>query len=105
MHKLAVSLATVCPNFLARYSKCHFSGTGLTSEEFMKKSQNEPVLTYKKGSSERIALEKAISELANTTTDVPLRIGSERIYNNLEEKQVMVRKFACLRSRMHKLLF
>ncbi|VDN25863.1 unnamed protein product [Gongylonema pulchrum] len=66
-----------------------FSGTGLTSEKFMKQPQNEPVLTYKKGSPERIALEKAVSELAGATAEVPLRIGSEKIYNNLEYNQVM----------------
>lgn len=57
----------------------------------MKNPQNEPVLTYQKGSTERIALEKAMSELASTTTDIPLVIGNEKISTNLDKKQVMVR--------------
>lgn len=68
-----------------------FSGSGLTSEKFMKNPQNEPVLTYQKGSTERIALEKAISEIAGTITNVPIVIGSEKISKNLDKKQVMVR--------------
>ncbi|VDM38655.1 unnamed protein product [Toxocara canis] len=65
------------------------SGAGLTSEQFMKKPQNEPVLAYKKGSVEREALEKAIVELSNKVTEIPLRIGSEKITNTLEMTQVM----------------
>lgn len=57
----------------------------------MKSPQNEPVLLYRKGSTERIALEKAISEIAGTTTDIPLVIGNEKILKNLSKKQVMVR--------------
>ncbi|VDM09515.1 unnamed protein product [Wuchereria bancrofti] len=66
-----------------------FGGSGLTSEKFMKNSQNEPVLTYQKGSTERMALEKAMSEIAGTTTNVPLVIGTEKITKNLDRKQVM----------------
>ncbi|VDO21987.1 Delta-1-pyrroline-5-carboxylate dehydrogenase, mitochondrial precursor, putative [Brugia malayi] len=66
-----------------------FGGSGLTSEKFMKNSQNEPVLTYQKGSTERMALEKAMSEIASTTTNVPLVIGNEKIMKNLDKKQVM----------------
>ncbi|EJW73349.1 delta-1-pyrroline-5-carboxylate dehydrogenase [Wuchereria bancrofti] len=55
----------------------------------MKNSQNEPVLTYQKGSTERMALEKAMSEIAGTTTNVPLVIGTEKITKNLDRKQVM----------------
>ncbi|VDN83766.1 unnamed protein product [Brugia pahangi] len=66
-----------------------FGGSGLTSEKFMKNSQNEPVLTYQKGSTERMALEKAMSEIASTTTNVPLVIGNEKITKNLDKKQVM----------------
>lgn len=56
----------------------------------MKKPTNEPILEYKKGSKEREALEKALEEFANKTTDVPLRIGTEKITRNLDKKQVMV---------------
>uniref|UniRef100_A0A914CFX0 Multifunctional fusion protein n=1 Tax=Acrobeloides nanus TaxID=290746 RepID=A0A914CFX0_9BILA len=63
--------------------------SGLTSEQFMKKPTNEPILEYKKGSKEREALEKALEEFANKTTDVPLRIGTEKITRNLDKKQVM----------------
>ncbi|MCP9262247.1 Delta-1-pyrroline-5-carboxylate dehydrogenase, mitochondrial [Dirofilaria immitis] len=66
-----------------------FNGSGLTSEKFMTNPENEPVLTYQKGSIERIALEKAMSEIAGTTTDVPLVIGNEKILENLDKKQVM----------------
>uniref|UniRef100_A0A1I7YEN0 Multifunctional fusion protein n=1 Tax=Steinernema glaseri TaxID=37863 RepID=A0A1I7YEN0_9BILA len=63
--------------------------TGLTSEQFLKKPINEPILEYKKGSSERAALEKALSEYSKGPIDVPLRIGTEKIVNNLERRQVM----------------
>uniref|UniRef100_A0A0N5AWL2 Multifunctional fusion protein n=1 Tax=Syphacia muris TaxID=451379 RepID=A0A0N5AWL2_9BILA len=66
-----------------------FSGSGLTSEQFMKKPQNEPVLQYKKGSEERIALENALTELSGQTIDVPIVIGKEKIYNKQEGKQFM----------------
>lgn len=63
----------------------------------MKKPQNEPVLTYKKGSEERKALDKALAELSSKVTDVPLRIGNEKITNKMERKQVMVGRFcSCL---------
>ncbi|EJD74554.1 1-pyrroline-5-carboxylate dehydrogenase [Loa loa] len=75
-------------NWLFRQAST-FSGSGLTSEKFMKNPENEPVLTYRKGSTERIALEKAISEIAGTTTNVPLVIGNEKISENLDKKQVM----------------
>ncbi|VDK42186.1 unnamed protein product [Anisakis simplex] len=65
------------------------SGAGLTSEQFMKKPQNEPILTYKRGSDERLALDKALEQLSTKITDVPLRIGREKITNNFEKKQVM----------------
>ena len=55
----------------------------------MKKPTNEPILEYKKGSSERQALEKALNEYASKTVDVPLCIGKERITRNLDRKQVM----------------
>uniref|UniRef100_A0A914YX92 Multifunctional fusion protein n=1 Tax=Panagrolaimus superbus TaxID=310955 RepID=A0A914YX92_9BILA len=63
--------------------------TNLTSEQFMKKPTNEPILDYKKGSTERKALEKALEEYASKTIDVPLVIGKERITRKLEHEQVM----------------
>jgi 1-pyrroline-5-carboxylate dehydrogenase len=57
----------------------------------MKKPTNEPVLSYKKGSEERKALDKALNEYYNKTVDVPLCIGKDRITRQLEQKQVMVR--------------
>ncbi|CAD5216037.1 unnamed protein product [Bursaphelenchus xylophilus] len=62
---------------------------GLTSADFMKKPANEPVLTYKKGSEERKALEKALKEFESKSVEVPLRIGQEKITRGLEQKQVM----------------
>ncbi|VDK83185.1 unnamed protein product [Onchocerca ochengi] len=56
-----------------------FSGSGLTSERFMRNPENEPVLTYRKGSAERIALEKAMSDIAGTITDVPLPSDHQKI--------------------------
>ncbi|KAI6196708.1 Multifunctional fusion protein [Aphelenchoides besseyi] len=61
----------------------------LTSEEFMKKPRNEPVLGYKKGSKEREALDKAVHDYEKKVVDVPLCIGKERITRGLEQKQVM----------------
>ena len=42
-------------------------------------TENEPVLGYKKGSEERVNVEKTYIEMFNTKVDVPLYIGSERI--------------------------
>lgn len=56
----------------------------------MKKPTNEPVLEYKKGSTERKDLEKALQKYASMVVDVPICIGKERITRNLEQKQVMV---------------
>uniref|UniRef100_A0AC34FYX9 Uncharacterized protein n=1 Tax=Panagrolaimus sp. ES5 TaxID=591445 RepID=A0AC34FYX9_9BILA len=63
--------------------------TNLTSEQFMKKPTNEPILDYKKGSTERKALEKALEEYASKTVEVPLCIGKERITRKLDREQVM----------------
>lgn len=43
------------------------------------KPTNEPVMTYEPGSTERTALEKAISELKATFLDIPVIIGGEEI--------------------------
>jgi 1-pyrroline-5-carboxylate dehydrogenase len=66
------------------------NSSNLTSEQFMKKPTNEPVLEYKKGSTERKDLEKALDKYAKKLVDVPLCIGKERITRGLEQKQVMV---------------
>ncbi|KAK6046954.1 1-pyrroline-5-carboxylate dehydrogenase [Cooperia oncophora] len=63
--------------------------SGLTSEQFMKKATNEPILEYKKGSKERQELEKELEMLSKTPTDVPLRIGTKKIHNELLRDQVM----------------
>lgn len=44
---------------------------------------------YKKGSVERVALEEALVTLADKVIDIPLRIGNEKIYNDMECNQVM----------------
>jgi 1-pyrroline-5-carboxylate dehydrogenase len=56
----------------------------------MKKPTNEPILEYKKGSTERKDLEKALEKWAGKVEDIPLRIGTEKITRKLEQKQVMV---------------
>ncbi|GMR37540.1 hypothetical protein PMAYCL1PPCAC_07735 [Pristionchus mayeri] len=66
-----------------------FSGSGLTSEQFMRKMQNEPILEYKKGSAERVALDSELKRMAATVHEVPLRIGDKKIKNKLERTQVM----------------
>lgn len=43
------------------------------------KPTNEPVMTYERGSEERIQLEKAIQEMKETFLDIPLIIGGEEI--------------------------
>lgn len=59
----------------------------------MKKIENEPILEYKKGSKERIDLEKELKEMTKKAHQVPLRIGDKKIFNGQEQKQVMVRIF------------
>lgn len=63
----------------------------------MKTPKNEPILTYKRGSNERIALDKKLHEMADQTAHIPLCIGSEKIYNNLEKEQIMVSSFYSLK--------
>ena len=41
--------------------------------------KNEPILTYRPGSSERGALEKALGEVYDTPVDIPLIIGGKEI--------------------------
>ena len=43
------------------------------------KAENEPVLGYKKGSKERLNVEKTYNEMFNSQVDIPLYIGSEEI--------------------------
>lgn len=53
--------------------------------------ENEPVLSYKKGSSERKELEKVLDKMASECEEVPLVIGNEEIKSDLCKYQVMVR--------------
>ena len=45
-------------------------------------AENEPVLGYKKGSKERLDVEKTYNEMFNSKVDIPLYIGSEEILTN-----------------------
>ena len=45
-------------------------------------AENEPVLGYKKGSKERLNVEKNYNEMFNSKVDIPLYIGSEEILTN-----------------------
>lgn len=54
----------------------------------MKNPTNEPILEYKKGSKERVALEKALAEYGKAPVEVPLVIGKEKIKRN-DQQQVM----------------
>ena len=51
--------------------------------------ENEPILSYKKGSPERAELEKALDEMSNECEEVPLVIGDEEIKSDLCRYQVM----------------
>ncbi|XP_076765603.1 delta-1-Pyrroline-5-carboxylate dehydrogenase 1 isoform X2 [Xylocopa sonorina] len=51
--------------------------------------ENEPVLSYKKGSPERAELEKVLDKMANECEEIPLVIGNEEIKTNLCKYQVM----------------
>nr|CAH7766881.1 unnamed protein product [Callosobruchus chinensis] len=51
--------------------------------------QNEPVLTYLKGSKERKELEKALQEISSKTEEVPIIIGDKEFRNNDIHYQVM----------------
>ena len=46
------------------------------------KAENEPVLGYKKGSKERLNVERTYNEMFNSQVDIPLYIGSEEILTN-----------------------
>lgn len=52
--------------------------------------ENEPVLSYKKGSPERAELEKVLNKMSNECEEVPLVIGNEEIKTDLCKYQVMV---------------
>ena len=45
-------------------------------------AENEPVLGYKKGSKERLNVEKTYNEMFNSTVNIPLYIGSDEILTN-----------------------
>ncbi|KAK9306136.1 hypothetical protein QLX08_003046 [Tetragonisca angustula] len=51
--------------------------------------ENEPVLSYKKGSPERAELERTLDKMASEYEDVPLVIGNEEIKTDLCRYQVM----------------
>ncbi|KAF3420089.1 hypothetical protein E2986_07320 [Frieseomelitta varia] len=51
--------------------------------------ENEPVLSYKKGSPERAELERTLDKMASECEDVPLVIGNEEIKTDLCRYQVM----------------
>lgn len=53
--------------------------------------ENEPVLSYKKGSAERAELEKVLDKMSSECEEVPLVIGDEEIKTDLSRYQVMVR--------------
>ncbi|KAI1718367.1 aldehyde dehydrogenase family domain-containing protein [Ditylenchus destructor] len=89
MRSLTLSRLNTLKSLQVLHTRNVSSFTGLTSEQFMKKPTNEPILEYKKGSSERKALEEALENLAKNPVDVPLVIGSERITRKLEHKQLM----------------
>jgi hypothetical protein len=58
----------------------------------MKNVTNEPILDYRKGSVERIALEQALDELSKKPVPVPVVIGSQKFYGE-SLKQAMVSLF------------
>ena len=51
-------------------------------------AENEPVLGYKKGSKERLNVEKTYNEMFNSKVDIPLYIGSDEILTN-ERKNIL----------------
>ncbi|KOC60208.1 Delta-1-pyrroline-5-carboxylate dehydrogenase, mitochondrial [Habropoda laboriosa] len=51
--------------------------------------ENEPILTYKKGSPERAELEKVLDKMSKECEEVPLVIGNEEIKTNSCKYQVM----------------
>ncbi|XP_011159082.1 delta-1-pyrroline-5-carboxylate dehydrogenase, mitochondrial isoform X1 [Solenopsis invicta] len=51
--------------------------------------ENEPVLSYKKGSPERAELEKVLDKMSGECEEVPLVIGNEEIKTDLCRYQVM----------------
>ena len=51
-------------------------------------AENEPVLGYKKGSKERLNVEKVYNEMFNSKVDIPLFIGNEEILTS-ERKNIL----------------
>ncbi|XP_015436629.1 PREDICTED: delta-1-pyrroline-5-carboxylate dehydrogenase, mitochondrial [Dufourea novaeangliae] len=51
--------------------------------------ENEPILSYTKGSPERAELEKVLDKMANECEEIPLVIGNEEIKTDLCRYQVM----------------
>ena len=57
--------------------------------------KNEPILSYKSCSPERIKLEKELENLANTVTEIPLIIGGKEIRTGVTETVRMLNVFGC----------
>lgn len=53
------------------------------------KVENEPILSYKKGSAERKSLEDALKRTASTCEEIPIVIGGKEIRSNKVVHQVM----------------
>ncbi len=49
---------------------------------FYEQPQNEPVLAYAPGSTERKALQEALAKMKSTTHDIPMYIGGEKVYSD-----------------------
>ncbi len=56
----------------------------------MKKPTNEPILEYRQGSKERIALEEALKKYSQMTTEVPVVIGGQELKGEKEVYQTWV---------------
>ena len=52
--------------------------------------QNEPILEFKPGSSERAAVEKCLSEIESKTEEVPIMIGDEAVWTDNIKYQACV---------------
>lgn len=51
--------------------------------------QNEPILSYEKGSAERKGIQTALEKASKETVNVPIVIGTEEIYSGTERFQPM----------------
>uniref|UniRef100_A0A914HVI7 DNA-directed DNA polymerase n=1 Tax=Globodera rostochiensis TaxID=31243 RepID=A0A914HVI7_GLORO len=85
---LPSSLPFVRSFSLGLLSRSATSFAGLTSEQFMKNPANEPVLEYRKGSAESVALEQELQKLWAEPVEVPLCIGTEKIFRKEQKKKI-----------------